>query len=81
MKTVEIRNRGPSMSNRQYHACGCPSWWARIGQGETAQFLPIPKTRGDRNLECTVEVEDNTTQIYIGAGPNNKHGVRYTVVC
>ena len=80
-KTVVIRNNGPSMSNRQYHACGCPRWWARVGQGEHAQFLPIPRVRGDKDLDCTVEVDDGVDKIYIGAGPNNQHGVRYTIPC
>jgi hypothetical protein len=81
MKTVVIRNNRPSMSNRQYHAYGCPTWWARIGSGDHAQFMKIPKTRGDKDLECTVEVDDDVRVIYIGAGPNNQHGVRCTVEC
>ena len=81
MKTVEIRNKGPSMSNRQYHAYGCPRWWARVGSGDNARFLDIPKVRGDNDLRCTVEVEDDVPVIYIGVGPNNKHGVRETVRC
>ena len=81
MKTVKIENQGPSMSNRQYHRTGCPRWWARIGKGDTAKFLDIPRTRGDDDLSCTVEVDDDVSRIYIGAGPNDKHGVRETVVC
>lgn len=81
MKTVEIKNRGPSMSNRQYHAYGGPTWWARVGSGDTARFLPIPKVRGDYPLHCTVEVEDDVDTIYIGAGPKGKHGVRETIMC
>jgi len=60
---------------------GCPRWWARVGSGDNARFLDIPKVRGDNDLRCTVEVEDDVTVIYIGVGPNNKHGVRETVRC
>jgi len=81
MKTVKIENKGPCMSNRQYHAYGKPTWWARVGSGESAQFLRIPRTRGDEDLSCTVEVDDDVKEIYIGVGPNNQHGVRETVVC
>ena len=81
MKTVKIENQGPCMSNRQYHLNGRPCWWARVGSGESAQFLRIPRTRGDEDLSCTVEVDDDVKEIYIGVGPNNQHGVRETVVC
>lgn len=81
MKTVKIENKGPCMSNRQYHLNGRPCWWARIGSGDSARFLDIPRTRGDEDLVCTVEVEDDVKVIYIGVGPNNKNGVREKVVC
>ena len=81
MKTVKIKNKGPSMSNRQYHAYGCPTWWARVGSGDNAVFLPIPKVRGDYPLNCNVQVNDDVTEIYIGVGPKGKYGVRETIKC
>ena len=69
-----------SMSNRQYHAQGCPSWWARIGSGESAQFLEVGRNRGDRPLDVTVDVPDGTAQVHIGVG-RGKHGVRETIEC
>lgn len=80
MKTVKIKNKGPSMSNRQYHAYGGPTWWARVGSGDNAIFLPIPKVRGDYPLDCVVEVDDDVKEICIGAGPKGKHGVREKIV-
>ena len=67
------------MSNRQYHAWGKPTWWARIGSGDNAVFLPIGRVRGDYYLDVEGEVPDDTTEIHIGVGPRNKYGVRETI--
>ena len=67
------------MSNRQYHIHGKPTWWARVGAGENAIFLPIGRVRGDCYLYATVEVPDGTELVYIGVGPRGRHGVRETI--
>ena len=77
MKVV-LESKG-RMSNRQYHAWNKPTWWARIGSGDNAVFLPIGRVRGDCYLYAEVEVPDDTTEIYIGVGPRNRHGVRETI--
>lgn len=62
------------MSNRQYHAQGKPTWWARIGD----RFIDIPYTRGDDILDAVVVVERHPTQDQIidyGCG-SRSHGVR-----
>jgi hypothetical protein len=68
-----------SMSNTGFHANGKPNWWARTGQGTDAQFLTIPRVRGDQNLDCTVDVPPGTT-VFIGAGKGSHKTVRQTVV-
>ena len=67
------------MSNRQYHIHGKPTWWARIGSGDNAVFLPIGRVRGDNYLDVEVEVPEDTELVYIGVGPRNRHGVRETI--
>ena len=80
MKTVRIQS-SDRMSNRQYHGAGKPNWWARVGKGDSAKFLKIGSVRGDDRLDVTIEVNDDITEIAIGAGPNNRYGVRETVNC
>jgi len=67
------------MSNTGYHQNSKPNWWARVGQGDDAQFLTIPTTRGDRILDCVVDVAPGTT-VHIGAGKGSHKTVRQTVV-
>jgi len=67
-----------SMSNTGYHQNGKPNWWARIGQGDDAEFLQIPWARGDQALDCIVNVPPDTT-VYIGAGKGSRKTVRQTV--
>lgn len=68
-----------SMSNTGYHQNGKPHWWARIGQGDDASFLPIPKVRGDNNLDVIVDVPPGTT-VHIGAGKGSHKTIRQAVV-
>ena len=72
-----IRSRS-SMSNTGYHQNGKPNWWARIGTGDSARFLDIPRVRGDSRLVCEVDVPAGT-QVYIGAGKGNYKTIRETV--
>lgn len=67
------------MSNTGYHANGKPNWWARVGAGESARFLQIPRVRGDQILECEVDVPPGTT-VCCGAGKGHYKTVRETVV-
>jgi hypothetical protein len=67
------------MSNTGYHANGKPNWWARVGSGNTAQFLTIPSIRGDSRLDCIVDVPPGTT-IFIGAGRGSHKTIRQTVI-
>jgi hypothetical protein len=66
------------MSNTGYHANGKPSWWARIGTGDDARFLQIPSVRGDRQLDCVVDVPSGT-EVHIGAGRGSHKTIRQTV--
>lgn len=66
------------MSNTGYHANGKPNWWARIGSGDSAEWVDIPRTRGDRVLDCVVNLPPGTT-IFCGAGKGNYKTVRQTV--
>lgn len=68
-----------TMSNTGFHANGKPNWWARIGSGDTAKFLKIPQVRGDKPLDCEVDVPPGTT-VHIGAGKGSYKTVRQTVV-
>lgn len=67
------------MSNSAYHRGGKPSWWMRIGSGDSAKFVDIPQIRGDSTLEVTVDLPPGTASVTIGAGKGSD-GVRATVV-
>jgi hypothetical protein len=67
------------MSNTGYHENGKPTWWARIGEGADARFLEIPWTRGDKPLDCVVDVPPGTS-VTCGAGKGTHKTVRQTVV-
>lgn len=67
------------MSNTGYHHNGKPNWWARIGTGSDARFLPIPKVRGDETLDVVVDVPPGTT-VHCGSGRGSYKTVRQTVV-
>lgn len=64
-------------SNSGFHRSGQPKWWARTGEGATARFLNLEKTRGDRHLDCEVDVPVGT-EVTIGVG-RGKDGVRECV--
>ncbi len=66
------------MSNSGYHANGQPNWWARVGSGDSARFLPISRVRGDAILDCVVDVPPGTT-VFCGAGKGSHKTVRATV--
>lgn len=66
------------MSNTGYHQNGKPNWWARVGQGSDAEFLVIPKVRGDNELDVVVNVPPGTT-VHIGAGKGSHKTIRQTV--
>ena len=66
------------MSNTSYHQNGKPCWWARVGSGDSARFLSIPRVRGDEHLDCEVDVPPGTT-VYIGAGKGTHKTIRETV--
>lgn len=67
------------MSNKGYHANGRPTWWARIGSGDSAKFLDIPRVRGDEYLNVIVDVPPGT-RVYCGAGKGTHKTVRETIV-
>lgn len=67
------------MSNTGYHQNGKPTWWARIGNGDSAQWVSIPRVRGDRILDCVVDLPVGTT-VHCGAGRGHYKTVRETVV-
>lgn len=66
------------MSNSQWNKQGRPTWWVRVGQGTDAEFLEIPKVRGDSRLDVEVDVEPGT-KVTIGVG-KDRGAVRETVV-
>lgn len=66
------------MSNSGYHRSGKPNWWARVGTGSEAKFLPIPRVRGDEYLTAEVDLPEGT-EVFIGAG-KGKDSVRETIV-
>lgn len=66
------------MSNTGYHQNGKPTWWARVGSGDSARFLPIPRVRGDEFLDVEVDVPAGTT-VVCGAGKGSHKTVRQTV--
>jgi hypothetical protein len=67
------------MSNTGYHVNGKPCWWARVGSGDGARFLTIPRVRGDQMLSCVVDVEPGTV-VSIGAGKGSHKTIRETVI-
>lgn len=67
------------MSNTGYHQNGKPVWWARIGNGDSAQFLRIPRVRGDEILDVVVDVPVGT-KVFCGAGRGQHKTVRETVI-
>jgi hypothetical protein len=66
-KTITITSRS-KQSNSAYHRTGKPTWWAAYKVDGAMTFIKIPYLRGDAQLECTVEVPADITEIYIGAG-------------
>ena len=73
-----IVSRG-KQSNSGYHRTGKPNWWARVGD----EFLKIEWTRGDKRLDCVVDLPPGT-KVEIGcgkAGHGKKHDcIRESVV-
>jgi hypothetical protein len=67
------------MSNTGYHQNGKPTWWARVGTGDNAKFLQIPRVRGDSILDVEVDVPAGT-KVFCGAGRGSHKTVRETVV-
>jgi hypothetical protein len=67
MKTINIKSRS-KMSNSAYHRTGKPTWWAGYKVDGKMTFVKIAYLRGDAQLDCVVEVPDNVTEIFIGAG-------------
>lgn len=67
------------MSNTGYHQNGKPNWWARLGRGESAQFLNIPHVRGDNMLDIEVDLPPGT-EVFIGAGRGTVKTIRETSV-
>lgn len=63
------------MSNRMWHRWGKPYWWVRVGSGPTAEFLPVPRIRGDDEFDAVVCVPDGVTEVTVGVGPRD-HGIR-----
>ncbi len=79
MTDTSLLKSTTKMSNTGYHANGKPNWWARVGKGDDATWLEIPRTRGDAALECVVAVPPGT-EVHIGAGKGSHKTVRETVV-
>ena len=83
MKTVNITSKG-QQSNAGWNRTGCTNWWAAYdvdsydGKLERV-FIKISARRGDRQLDCTVEVPDEVTEILIGAGKAGKDAYRETI--
>ncbi len=73
---IVTKNR---MSNTGYHQNGKPNWWARIGSGNSVQWVTIPRVRGDEPLDCIVDVPPGTT-VCCGAGKGSYKTVRETIV-
>lgn len=64
---ITIKSRS-KQSNSAYHRTGKPTWWAAYDLNGKRTFLTIPYTRGDQQLEATVEIPEGVTEIHIGAG-------------
>lgn len=73
-----IKSSG-SMSNTGYHQNGKPTWWARIGTGNSAEWLDVGHVRGDYQLDRIVDCPPGT-KVYIGAGKGSHKTIRETVV-
>jgi hypothetical protein len=68
------------MSNTGYHQNGEPNWWAMVeGKGSPPQWIDIPKTRGDKRLNCVVDLPPGT-KVYCGAGKGDHKTVRCHVI-
>lgn len=67
MNTITITSRH-HQSNSAYHRTGKPTWWAAYKVDGRMTFIKIPYLRGDAQLNCTVEVPEDVTEIFIGAG-------------
>ena len=79
MTTSSRLTTSSRMSNTGYHANGKPNWWARVGSGASAKWVEIPQVRGDRYLDCTVDLPPGT-EVFCGAGKGAYKTVRETVV-
>jgi hypothetical protein len=78
MKTVNITSKG-QQSNAGWNRTGCTNWWAGYRVNGNMTFLQIAPRRGDRQLDCTVEVPDEVVEILIGAGKAGKDAHRETI--
>jgi hypothetical protein len=78
MKTVNITSKG-QQSNAGWNRTGCTNWWAGYRVNGSMTFLQIAPRRGDRQLDCSVEVPDEVTEILIGAGKAGKDAHRETI--
>jgi len=78
MKTVNITSKG-QQTNSGWNRTGCTNWWAGYRVNGNMTFLQIAPRRGDRQLNCTVEVPDEVTEILIGAGKAGKDAHRETI--
>jgi len=78
MKTVNIKSKG-QQSNAGWNRTGCTNWWAGYRVNGSMTFLQIAPRRGDRQLECVVEVPDGVVEILIGAGKAGKGAHRETI--
>lgn len=74
---IRLNSDGARMSNRQYHKAGQPHWWARIGSGDSASFLRLPRVRGDEALDEETDAPDGTKEVVFGVG-GREHGIRCT---
>ena len=68
-----------SMSNTGYHQNGKPTWWAYTRENGQNIFIDVEYTRGDKELDCIVDVPAGTT-VHCGAGKGTYKTVRQTVV-
>lgn len=74
-KTRSRLKTSERMSNTGYHENGKPNWWARTAAGG---FIDLPRVRGDKELDCTVELPPGT-EVFCGAGKGTRKTVRETV--
>jgi hypothetical protein len=83
MRTINITSKG-QQTNSGWNRTGCTNWWAAYDvdsyDGKLERiFIKISARRGDRQLDCTVEVPDEVTEILIGAGKAGKDAHRETI--